>query len=89
MYEADGGALMDDDVTVNDVRSFAESHDVAETVRPAYAAQKACNRLTEANGPTALIITTDGEPTGEIQGILTRFDVPEITRALTVRLRNG
>ncbi len=29
------------------------------------------------------------EEAGEIQGILTRFDVPEITRALTVRLRNG
>lgn len=86
-YEADGGALLEEGGTVADVRQWGESHDVAKTVQPTLTARKACNLLTSAEGPTALIVTSDGKQTGTIAGILTRFDVPVMLAKLDVRLR--
>lgn len=84
---SDDGELVEDAAAVSDVRPLGEDHDVAELVRPTYPASKACNRLTAADAPTALVVTSDGSQAGALQGILTRFDVPEMLTALHVRLR--
>ncbi|MGJ6981561.1 CBS domain-containing protein [Aestuariimicrobium soli] len=85
-YVADGGALLEEGGSVADVRRWAESHDQAKTVRPNLSAREACRLLTKSDAPTALIVTSDGDRTGTIAGILTRFDVPAMLERLTVRL---
>lgn len=79
------GDLIEERVVVNDVLRFSEPHEQAVFVKPTYLASTACNRLTRDDAPVALLITTDARPSGRIQGILTRFDVPHILGALTIR----
>lgn len=79
------GNLIGENVVVQDILDCAEHHEVAEFVAPTMLASKACHRLTADEAPVALLVTTDGRPSGAIQGILTRFDVPRILQPLRVQ----
>lgn len=81
----DAGNLINEKVVAQDILNCAEDYEVAEFVAPTMLASKACHRLTAEEAPVALLVTTDGRPSGTIQGILTRFDVPRILQQLTVQ----
>ena len=84
-FERGQGDLLEERVVVSDVLAFAEPHEEVAFVRPTYLASKACNRLTEDQPPVALLVTSDGGRSGRIQGIVTRFDVPNMLNQLSVR----
>ncbi|WP_169925960.1 CBS domain-containing protein [Serinibacter salmoneus] len=82
MYKEDG-FLVEEGGTVAEVRAYAEQQDRAETTSPNTLARKACNRLSASDAPAALLVTTNGKESGQLQGILTRFDVPRVLAALS------
>lgn len=82
------GVLLAENVTVEDVLEYVEPHEKPLFVKPADGAFVACDKLsrTGLNVPLALLVTTDGTARGVLQGIVTRFDVPNILRQVSVSL---
>ena len=82
------GLLLAENVTVEDVMGHAEPHENPAFVKPTLGALLACDKLSSP-GPdavVALLVTTDGTQKGKLQGIVTRFDVPEILKKISVSL---
>lgn len=82
--EADSGELIADNITVAQVLEHAEEHERAEFVKPTKPAIDVCGILSRGQAPPCVLITTDGSSEGELQGILTRFDVVSINEQLSI-----
>lgn len=80
------GMLLEEDIRVRDAMSSAESSEYACFCRPTDDALDICRRLSAPDGPVAYLVTSDGTERAEIQGILTRADVVDITRDHSVPL---
>lgn len=79
------GILFEENVTVSAITEFAEEHEHPQFFRPTHSAYKVCDLLSSEKPVPAVLVTTDGKQTGELQGIVTRFDVPNILRQLTTK----
>lgn len=76
------GHLIEENVTIEQVSAFAERHEAPEFVRPTTPAYDVLDKFARKDVLTAVLITTNGKPTGELQGLVTRFDVANILRKL-------
>lgn len=81
---SEGGTLIVENVTVADILKHAEEHEEPKFVGPMQSALKVCETLAKETAPPAILVTTDGKPSGQLQGIVTRFDVARILREATV-----
>lgn len=77
------GHLIEENVTISEIIKFAENHEDPKFVRPTESAYKVCELLSSEEILPAVLVTTDGGSNGELQGIVTRFDVPTILRKIT------
>lgn len=82
--EADTGELIADNVSVAQVLEYAEDHEMAKFVKPTTPVIDVCVILSREQSPPCVLITTDGSPKGDLQGILTRFDVVSINDQLSI-----
>lgn len=78
------GDLLEEDVTISQIIAFSENYEQPYFVKPTESAYKVCDRLSGEEPVPAVLITTDGRSSGDLQGIVTRFDVPTIFRKITV-----
>lgn len=78
------GEIMQESPTIADVLLFNEHSDTARFGKPTETALRVCDWLSGEKAPHAVLVTTDGTPRGQLQGIVTRFDVPGILRAVTI-----
>ena len=78
------GDLIVESATVADILPFAEAGDKPAFVTPQKTALTVCNRLSNNDAPPAILVTDNGAADGKLLGLVTRFDVPEILRALQV-----
>lgn len=83
--EANAGVLIEESVEVVQILDCSEDHERPLFVKPTEPALKACDTLSNESSPSALLVTTDGTSRGALQGIVTRFDVPRILKAITVK----
>lgn len=83
VIRSEGGTLIIENVTVSDILEHAEQHEEAQFVGPTQSALKVCERLSKETAPPAILVTTDGTAAGQLQGIVTRFDVARILREAT------
>ena len=81
---SEGGTLIVENVKVSEILEHVEQHEVPKFVRPAQSALKVCETLSKETAPPAILVTTDGTAAGQLQGIVTRFDVARILREATV-----
>lgn len=81
---SEGGTLIVENVKVSEILEHVEQHEVPRFVRPAQSALKVCEILSKETAPPAVLVTTDGTAAGQLQGIVTRFDVAGILREATV-----
>lgn len=81
--EGDGDIVQEQPV-VKTIIDAAEEHEYAKFVKPTASALKCCDTLMAPSGPLALLVTSDGTERGELQGIVTRFDVNRIQQKATV-----
>lgn len=77
------GHLIEENVTISEIIKCAEDYERPKFVKPIESAEKVCALLSSEELLPAVLITTDGRSTGELQGIVTRFDVPAILRKIT------
>lgn len=77
------GDIIEGNVKISDVLAFTEDHEEPKFVKPTESAYKVCEILSSDDPLPAVLITTDGLPSGQLQGIVTRFDVPTILRKIT------
>lgn len=77
------GHLIEENITISEVIKFAEHYEQPKFVKPIESADKVCALLSSEELLPAVLVTTDGRSTGELQGIVTRFDVPAILRKIT------
>lgn len=80
----EGGTLIVENVTVAEILEHTEQHEEPKFVGPTQSALKACETLSKENAPPAILVTTDGTRAGQLQGLVTRFDVARILREATV-----
>lgn len=78
------GYLIVENVKVSEILAHVEPHEAPRFVRPTGAALKVCETLSKETAPPAILVTTDGTAAGQLQGIVTRFDVARILREATV-----
>ena len=81
---SEGGALIVEDVKVSEIMEHVELHEQPKFVGPTQSALKVCETLSKVSSPPAVLITTDGKQSGQLQGIVTRFDVARILREAVV-----
>lgn len=81
---SEGGTLIVESVKVAEILKHAEQHEEPKFVGPTQSALKVCDTLSKETAPPAILVTTDGKPSGQLQGIVTRFDVARILRTATV-----
>lgn len=83
----DGGVVFQGESTVTDILPHAEAHEKAMFFKPSASAYKVCDKLSggQPDTPIAALVTTDGTAAGQLQGLVTRFDVPRILRELTIK----
>lgn len=79
-----GGTLIVENVKVSEVLENVEDHEKPHFVKPISSALKVCETLSKETAPPAVLVTTDGTDAGQLQGIVTRFDVARILREATV-----
>lgn len=72
-------------ITVSDAMEYAEEYEYGDFIKPTTPALEVCRLLTKQDAPLAILVTTDGTPAGQLRGIVTRFDVAGILRAVTVQ----
>ncbi|RNE49227.1 CBS domain-containing protein [Corynebacterium alimapuense] len=77
------GHLIEEAVTVSAVLQFGEDYDQPKFVKPGESANKVCDFLSSESLRSTVLVTVDGTSTGKLQGIVTRFDVPQILRKIT------
>lgn len=77
------GNLIEENVTISEIIRFSEDHEQPRFVRPTTSAYKVCDLLSNEELLPAVLVTTDGKAGGQLQGIVTRFDVPTILRKIT------
>lgn len=75
---------MAEKVTVAEVLECAEDNEKVKFYKPTSPVHKVCSDLGSAEGPVACLITTDGKVTGQLQGLVTRFDVSRILKETSV-----
>lgn len=78
------GEIVEESPTIADVLRFNEASDAARFGKPTETALRVCDWLSGDDAPHAVLVTTDGTARGQLQGIVTRFDVPSILRAVTI-----
>lgn len=71
-------SIVQEKITVKDILPFSEAFEGAEFIAPYTDALQASGKLQSNNAPPALLVTTTGKQSGELQGILTRHDVWKI-----------
>lgn len=81
MYREDGH-LIEENVTIEQVSAFAEKHEAPEFVGPNTPAYDVLDKFARDDILTTVLVTTDGKPTGKLQGLVTRFDIANILREL-------
>lgn len=81
---SEGGTLIVENVKVAEILGHVEPHEKARFVAPTQSALKVCETLSKETAPPAILVTTDGTAAGQLQGIVTRFDVARILREATV-----
>ncbi|QPK81360.1 CBS domain-containing protein [Schaalia sp. ZJ405] len=81
------GTLLADGVTVATILDHAEATEREKFFKPTAPVYTVCNALSSGDGPVAALITTDGKETGELQGLVTRYDVSRILKATTLSLK--
>lgn len=81
---SEGGTLIVENVKVSEILEHVEQHEMPEFVGPNKSALKVCETLSKETAPPAILVTTDGTAAGQLQGIVTRFDVAGILREATV-----
>lgn len=80
----EGGTLIVEKVKVAEVLAHTEQHEEPKFIGPTQSALKVCETLSKETAPPAILVTTDGKSSGQLQGIVTRFDVARILRQATV-----
>lgn len=80
----EGGTLIVENVKVSEILVHTEQHEEPKFVGPTQSALKVCDTLSKETAPPAVLVTTDGKASGQLQGIVTRFDVARILREATV-----
>lgn len=78
------GTLLKENVAVSEILDHCEAHERAEFEKPTAPALKACEDLSRETSPSVLLVTTDGTSAGQLQGLVTKFDIPRILRRVTV-----
>lgn len=78
------GNIIESDVKIADVLKYVEDHERPRFVKPTESAYKVCDLLSNEEPLPAVLVTTDGGENGQLQGIVTRFDVPVILRKIAV-----
>lgn len=78
------GLLLKENVQVGEVLQHSEEHERAQFEKPTASALRVCETLSKDSAPPAVLVTTDGTAAGQLQGLVTRFDVPRIVRQATV-----
>lgn len=78
------GHLIVEKVRVSEILAHVEAHEAPQFVKPIGSALKVCETLSKDTAPPAILVTTDGKASGQLQGIVTRFDVARILRQATV-----
>ncbi|WP_167346384.1 CBS domain-containing protein [Brevibacterium ravenspurgense] len=81
------GVLMAEKVTVAEVLECAENNEKVKFYKPTSPVHKVCSDLGSADGPVICLITTDGKETGQLQGLVTRFDVSRILKETSIDKR--
>lgn len=81
---SEGGTLIVENVKVSEILEHTEQHESPRFVRPTQSALKVCETLSKETAPPAILVTTTGTEAGQLQGIVTRFDVARILREATV-----
>lgn len=81
---SEGGALIVEDVKVSEILEHVELHEQPKFLGPTQSALKVCETLSKVTSPPAVLITADGKQSGQLQGIVTRFDVARILREAVV-----
>lgn len=79
------GHLIEENVTISEVVEFIEDHEQPQFVRPTKSAYEVCDLFTDEELLPAVLVTTDGKSSGELQGIVTRSDIPTILQKITTR----
>lgn len=82
-FEEDG-ALISDDVTVGQVLDAGEKMDEAMFVHVRSSAYEVCEKLSSSDSKPVALMTTDGKVSGELQGLVSRYDVSAILKKITV-----
>lgn len=77
--------LVTDEANVRAVLEHAEAGEKATFVKPNSSALSVCDKLSNVPAPPAVLVTSDGTAKGSLQGIVTRFDVPNIQKQLDIR----
>lgn len=78
------GYLIAENVKVSEILAHVEPHEAPRFVKPTGSALKVCETLSKDTAPPAILVTVDGTAAGQLQGIVTRFDVARILREATV-----
>lgn len=78
------GVLIVENVKVDEILKHVEAHETPHFVKPTQSALKVCESLSKETAPPAILVTTDGSPAGQLQGIVTRFDVARIVHKAIV-----
>lgn len=81
---SEGGTLIVENVKVSEILDHVEPHETAQFIAPTQSALRGCDTLSKETAPPAILVTTDGTAAGQLQGIVTRFDVARILRKATV-----
>ncbi len=81
------GVLMAEKVTVAEILECAEENEKEKFYKPTTPVHEVCSDLGSADGPVACLITTDGKKTGQLQGLVTRFDVSRILKETSIENR--
>lgn len=81
----ENGHLIEENLSVSVIVDFAEDFEKPKFVKGTESAGRVCSYLSQENSLPAVLVTTDGTENGQLQGIVTRFDVPNILREITTK----
>lgn len=78
------GELVEENILVQDVLKFCEDYEMPGFLKPTASVEEALNKFNAGGSKIqTLLITTDGNPSGQLQGIINQFDLVRLYQAVT------